>query len=89
MGVGGCVAGGAVVRSGACVQLVRVCGCARVPMCVYMCDPSFFMRYVLALRVVCAYISCLYLLISVYAFVLYILLCVAWEVAHMRIVAVR
>lgn len=30
MGVGGCVAGGAVVRSGACVQLVRVCGCARV-----------------------------------------------------------
>lgn len=83
MGVGDFVAGGAVVRGGACVQLVRVCRCA------YICDPSFFMRCVLALRVVCAYISCLYLLISVYAFVLYILMCVAWELAHMRLVAVR
>ncbi|EFL43982.1 hypothetical protein HMPREF9248_0354 [Fannyhessea vaginae PB189-T1-4] len=77
MGMGGFVAGGAGVH-GACVR-----GCA------YICDPSFFMRCVLALRVVCAYISCLYVLISVYAFVLYILMCVAWELAHMRLVAVR
>ena len=66
-----------------------VCVLARVCRCAYICDPSFFMRCVLALRVVCAYISCLYLLISVYAFVLYILMCVAWELAHMRLVAVR
>ena len=52
--MGGFVAGGAVVRVRARARL-----CAVVRGCAYICDPSFFMRCVLALRVVCAYISCL------------------------------